>query len=75
MMIVCAAHHKRGERVKEFNLAPDIYCKFRKKQIKYRDGYFNLVSENWEYIDGVYLMILETKRGIIGIRHYCYSYD
>lgn len=73
--MICSAHHKRGERVKEFNLAPDLYNKFRKKQLGFRDAYFNLISENWECVDGVYLLRLETKIGTIAIRNYYYTYD
>lgn len=75
MKKICSAHHKRGERVREFNLAPDIYDKFRKKRLVYRERYFDLVSENWENIDGVYIMRLETSIGVINIRHYYYIYD
>lgn len=73
--MICSLHHKRGEQVREFNLAPDIYDKFRKKRILFREKYFDLVSENWENVDGVYIMRLKTSIGIISIRHYYYTYD
>lgn len=75
MKKICSAHHKRGERVREFNLCPDVYAKFRKKEIIYRNYSFRLVSEYWEQVDGVYIMQLETKIGKIVIRNYYYTYD
>jgi hypothetical protein len=71
--LICSAHHKRGEKVREFNLSPFLYNKTQKKTVRYRDYEVNLISKGWIDVDGVFYLELNTSEGILYITDYTYS--
>lgn len=71
--LICSAHHKRGDQVKEFNLSPFLFQKLTKFHIAYRNYTVNLISEGWFEVEGVYYLELNTSQGIVYVTDYIYT--
>lgn len=73
MQMICSAHHKRGEQVKEFNLSPLFFNKLKKKEFIYRNRLIPIISDSWQLIDYFYCRELKTSEGILYIKDLTYT--
>lgn len=80
LLVICSAHHKRGEKIKYFNMSPPVYetvTKIKKENLfTYRDQVIPIVCEGWQSIEGVWFHPFTTTEGnIISIEMTYAIYD
>lgn len=73
MQMICSRHHKRGERVLEFNINPFFMNQVTKNIYRYREYDIFIVSEGWQKVDGYYYKEIHTSEGICYIPDLIYK--
>ncbi len=64
MKMICSAHKKRGEQVKEFNLSPHYFKYLKKFTITYDGREIPIICEGWKRVEKFYYLEMETTHGL-----------
>jgi hypothetical protein len=72
LMMACAAHRKKGEKVVEINVNPLLYSKYKIKSITYDNEVIPIISSGWKETEGYHYKELQTSEGVLIIREMTY---
>lgn len=71
--MICSHHNIRGERIKEFNVAPKYFKSFKNSQFTYREQVIPIVCEGWEKYGKVEILYLQSNFGNLYVTDFTYS--
>ena len=73
LLMICSQHHTRGEKIKEFNIAPRHMKYFQSGGIVYRNEKIPIISEGWGRNGKIEILYLQTNRGDLIISDLYYT--